>query len=167
MGPFAGRVGRGTETWRCEGEAQAIEDLPDDRRALNHAFVASVSTELDEVPAERRSPSSCRRSGDRDCLGRSCATPKEAQTNDGVCEKAGPSEVSVCAGDHFVEPGNSLMNLSADATNEKIAKRRQFTENQSRTVLYWSVCLRQRRQNDIRLPHGAYSGLLSRTIEGV
>jgi len=92
---------------------------------------------------------------------------KETQTNDGVCEKAGPSEVSVCAGDHFVEPGNSLMNLSADATNEKIAKRRQFTENQSRTVLYWSVCLRQRRQNDIRLPHGAYSGLLSRTIEGV
>jgi hypothetical protein len=53
---------------------------------------------------------------------------KETQTDDGVCEEAGPSEVSVHAGDHFVEPGNSLMNLSADATNEKVAKRRQFTE---------------------------------------
>ena len=92
---------------------------------------------------------------------------KETQTNDGVCEEAGPSEVSVCAEDHFVEPGNSLMNLSADATNEKVTKRRQPTENQSRTVLRWSVCLRQRRENDIRLLHGAYSGLLSRSIERV
>ena len=92
---------------------------------------------------------------------------EEAQANDGVCEKAGFSEVSVCAGDDFVEFGNSLMNLSADATHEEVAKRRQFTQNQRWPVLRWSVCLRQRRENDIRLLHGAYSGLGSRTMDGV
>ena len=92
---------------------------------------------------------------------------KETQANDGVCEKAGPCEVSVCTGDYFVESGNSLMNLSADATNEEVAKRRQFTQNQHRPVLRWSFYLRQRRENDIRFLHGAYSGFGSRTIDGV
>jgi hypothetical protein len=91
---------------------------------------------------------------------------EETQTNDGVYEEAGTSEVSVCAGNHFVESGNGLMNLTTDATYEKIPKRRQFTENQSRTVLRWPICLRQRRENDIRLLHGTYSGLLSRTMDG-
>jgi hypothetical protein len=66
---------------------------------------------------------------------------KKTQTNNGVCEKTGRSEIRICLGDDFVEPRNSLVNLRADATNEEVAKRRKFTEKRSRPVLLNSVCL--------------------------
>jgi len=55
--------------------------------------------------------------------------------------------------DQLIKLGDLLVQLRTDAAYKPISKWRHSAENNSRPVLYDSVSLRQRRQDDVSLLH--------------
>jgi hypothetical protein len=58
---------------------------------------------------------------------------------------------------HLVEIRNSLLDLSADAADEKILKWRHSLQEEGRTILEGAVALEQWGQKDVPLLHGRMS----------
>jgi hypothetical protein len=66
----------------------------------------------------------------------------------------------------FIKAFDALLELSADATSQKVAERRQAAEQNNRSVLNLAIGLRQRSKGDVAFVHGrksaaVYSGSLS------
>ena len=74
--------------------------------------------------------------------------------------------------DQLIKLGGLLVQLRGDAAYKPISKWRHSAENNSRPVLYDSVSLRQRRQDDVSLLHchltsaSVYSGSDSEQATG-
>lgn len=82
---------------------------------------------------------------------------EEAETDDGRCLESAERKIGVRSPDDVVKAGNLLVELSADAANEPVAKRRHPAHQDCGARLAASVRLWEWRQRDIALGHGLRS----------
>ena len=78
---------------------------------------------------------------------------QETQPNQGGCPQPTGGKILIGRGEYFVKTDYFLMDLCADAADKQIAKWRHFAQNDRWPIFDLSICLGNRRQNDITFGH--------------
>ena len=87
---------------------------------------------------------------------------QEPEPDERFVQQAAWAEIRVCPGDDLIEISDLVAQLSADPAHKQVTERRHDTQNYRRSVLGPAVCLPERRQHDVALPHGVAAGWRTR-----